>query len=77
MKTRFQYFKQYIILSIVLNIPFIVILYIPLSHINLDLSILIGSTALVYGFSCVNSLSTWYDNYRFEYLEKQIKELTK
>ena len=75
MKTKNQYHKENCMISVIWNIPSITFFALSISYINLPTYILIGSVAILFVILCIRSLDSWYNDYRFEELDKQIKEL--
>ena len=73
MKTFEQYSKENIIVAIIFKLP---IIGISLCFIDItDRFYTIPTLILIYLYAIISSLKRWYNDYRFEELEKQINEL--
>lgn len=76
MKTKIQYLKENIILAIIWNLPLILLITIPFVDILKKEYLIIGSI-ITFFYLVISSIESWYNDYRFEELEKQIKEQNK
>lgn len=74
MKTKSQFFKENIIVSIILNLPILFIVISPFNHILDTLYLILGAIIILLALS-INSIEKWYLEEKLEYFEKRIKQL--
>ena len=77
MKTKLKFLKENIILLLIFNILILFLIWIPINHFFAEVFLLykIGTTSFVWLLLNIHTIDSWYNDYRFEELEKQIKEL--
>ena len=66
MKTKFQFLKE--------NIVLLFLIWIPCNRLIVDIVYKIGSTIIFWLLCNFYTVDSWYNDYRFEELEKQIKD---
>jgi len=77
MKTKLKFLKENWLLAFVWNIPVLFWVLFTLSYFNVELFVRIGLACVLYMMFFLNSIISWYNDYRFDELEKQIKDLQK
>ena len=74
MKTKLQYFKENWIFCIIMNIFLIPVIWMPINTIELDMYYKVGTTILIWVYLYLDSMKSWYNDYRFDYLNDLIKK---
>jgi len=75
MQTKIQFFRDNIIISIIVSLYLIFIIGIPLRHIILNPLYYWGTLLFLFLYFIIHLLNDWYIDYRFKELEKQINDL--
>ena len=77
MKTAIQFLTENWWLALIWNLPLITLLSIPLSNIFNEAYKILSISIALWLYISLNSIKNWYNDYKFDELEKQIKELNK
>ena len=73
MKTKTEFLKENIILACIWNIPSTLCIIIPFINV-LKKEYLICGSIIIFIYLSLSSIESWYNDYRFEELEKQINQ---
>ena len=74
MKTKLKFLKENIFLAIFWNLPHPIALFIGVGILTDDLVFKLATSLAFYLYFIFSSINNWYNDYRFEELEKQLKE---